>query len=44
MLASGPDLIDDIRRAPDDVLSGNELTDEVRWCAKLMPFILMGII
>lgn len=30
MLASGSELIDDIRKAPDDVLSRTVLRDEVR--------------
>ena len=30
VLASGSELIDDIRRAPDDVLSRTEIRDEVR--------------
>ena len=34
MLAAGSGLIDDIRKAPDDVLSRNEPTRDVRWRAK----------
>ncbi len=34
MLAGGSELIDDIRRAPDNVLSKRELANEVRWLAK----------
>jgi hypothetical protein len=30
VLAGGSELIDDIRRAPDDVLSGREARNEVR--------------
>ena len=30
MLASGSELIDDIRRAPDDVLSRTKIRDDVR--------------
>ena len=42
VLASGSELIDDIRRAPDDVLSRRELRDEVRSVQNGV-FMLMGI-
>jgi hypothetical protein len=42
VLASGSELIDDIRNAPDDVLSKSELRDEVR-SVKNGELIIMGI-
>ena len=32
VLATGSQLIDDVRRAPDDVLSRTEPVKEVCWC------------
>jgi hypothetical protein len=43
VLASGSELIDDIRRAPDDVLSMREARDDVR-SMKNGELILMGIV
>ncbi len=43
MLASGSELIDDIRRAPDDVLSARAVHDEVR-SMQNGELILMGIV
>ena len=42
VLASGSELIDDIRRAPDDVLSRSESIKEVRIMQNI-ELILMGI-
>ncbi len=33
-LAAGPQPINDIKKAPDDVLSLSKMTDEVRWRVK----------
>ena len=41
MLAAGPELIEDVRKAPDDVLSLIEPTIEVRYHAKGVLMLIM---